>query len=31
MALLFAGNDVDVTYANPFDEVLRALSVQLLL
>ena len=31
VGLLFAGNDVDVTYANPLDEVLRVLGVQLIL
>jgi hypothetical protein len=30
VGLLFAGNDVDVTYANPIDPVLRALGVRLL-
>jgi hypothetical protein len=31
LGLLFAGNDVDVTYANPIEEVLSTLGVQLLL
>jgi hypothetical protein len=31
VALLFAGNDVDVTYANPIGEVLQTLGAQLLL
>lgn len=29
VALLFAGNDVDVTYANPIEEVFRALGIRL--
>lgn len=30
IGLLFAGNDVDVTYANPIQSVTKALNVQLL-